>query len=289
MVVDQSGHGNFSKVQSAIDSVPSYNNHWVCIYIKAGLYREKVIIPFDKPYIMLKGEGKRRTQIVWDDHQTTDQSPTFQSLADNIVVKRIRFVNSYNFPKNKNPIVRAVAAVVFGDKTSFYRCGFAGYQDTLWDQRGRHYFKKCTIQGAIDFIFGGGQSIYEDCSIQVVGDGFITAQGRENPNDESGFVFKRCKIYGFGSAYLGRPWRQYSRVLFYASHFSDVVNPQGWDPWNSVGHESKLALSEYGNYGPGASTANRVRWVKKLNSRDLYKLTSMSFIDSDNWLQEQPF
>jgi len=34
-------------------------------------------------------------------------------------------------------------------------------QDTLWDCQGRHYFNSCTIEGAMDFIYGAGQSLYE--------------------------------------------------------------------------------------------------------------------------------
>lgn len=71
--------------------------------------------------------------------------------------------NSYNFPPEitTNPRRVAVAALVMGDNTAFYRCGFKGWQDTLWDVQGHHYFKRCTINGAVDFIFGNGQSIYE--------------------------------------------------------------------------------------------------------------------------------
>lgn len=69
--------------------------------------------------------------------------------------------NSYNNPKNSNPRTPAVAALIAGDKTYLYRVGMYGLQDTLWDAEGRHYFRSCTIQGAVDFIFGSGQSIYE--------------------------------------------------------------------------------------------------------------------------------
>lgn len=55
-------------------------------------YREKIKIPYDKPYIILKGGGKRRTQIIWDDHDSLAQSPTFSSLADNIIVKGMTFI-----------------------------------------------------------------------------------------------------------------------------------------------------------------------------------------------------
>ncbi|PON79954.1 P-type ATPase [Parasponia andersonii] len=161
ITVDQSGHGNFQKIQYAINSIPSYNMHWVLIRVKAGIYREKIVIPRDKPYIFLKGEGKSRTQVVWGDHDNLAQSPTFASSADNIVVKAIGFTNSYNHPVNKNPRAPAVAAMVSGDMTKFFRCGFYGLQDTLWDHQGRHYYKHCTIEGAVDFIFGGGQSLFE--------------------------------------------------------------------------------------------------------------------------------
>lgn len=60
-------------------------------------------------------------------------------------------------------IKQAVAVTVYGDKSAFYNCDFLGLQDTLWDVEGRHHFKDCYIEGAIDFIFGSGQSIYEVC------------------------------------------------------------------------------------------------------------------------------
>ncbi|KAJ1387838.1 Transmembrane protein [Sesbania bispinosa] len=262
--VDPSGHGNFSTIQSAIDSVPSNNKYWVSIKVKAGTYREKVNIPVDKPYIILKGEGKRRTLVEWDDHDTTSESPTFSIMADNIVVKSMSFRNSYNNPINNKPKVPAVAAMVSGDKSYFFRVGFFGLQDTLWDDRGRHYYKLCTIQGAIDFIFGAGQSLFERCSISVIGGaldpglpGFITAQGRVNPKDSSGFVFKDCHVFGNGTTYLGRPWRGYSRVLFYKTNMSHIVQPTGWDAWNFLGHEDRITFAEYGNFGGGADTSKR--------------------------------
>ncbi|XP_022138633.1 probable pectinesterase 29 [Momordica charantia] len=296
VVVDQSGHGNFSTIQAAIDDVPSNNRFWVSILVKAGVYREKVTIPYDKPYIILKGQGKRRTRVVWDDHLNIAQSPTFTSSADNIVVKCISFENSYNDPwNNGNPRVPAVAAMVTGDKSSFYKCGFYGLQDTLWDALGRHYFHRCTIQGAVDFIFGTAQSIYEGCTISVVGEalppritGFITAQGRTDPNDGNGFVFKDCKVVGSGSTFLGRPWRGYSRVIFYNSNFSNIINPNGWDPWRFAGQEGQLTYAEYGCYGPGSDMSHRVKWEKKLSSEEIRQLTSMSFVDTEGWLQNQP-
>jgi len=58
--------------------------------------------------------------------------------------------------------------MVSGDKTYFYSVGFFGFQDTLWDDQGRHYYKNCLIEGAVDFIFGAGQSLYEVIIVTVV-------------------------------------------------------------------------------------------------------------------------
>ncbi|KAI4370416.1 hypothetical protein MLD38_018770 [Melastoma candidum] len=116
----------------------------------------------------------------------------------------------------------------------------------------------CTIQGAVDFIFGGAQSIYEKCTISVLGEalgegisGIITAQGRDNPYDASGFVFKDCKVVGSGTALLGRPWRAYARVVFYHTNLTSVVLPIGWDAWHFAGQENRVTFAEYGCYGLG--------------------------------------
>uniref|UniRef100_A0A2N9H0T0 pectinesterase n=1 Tax=Fagus sylvatica TaxID=28930 RepID=A0A2N9H0T0_FAGSY len=266
-IVDQSGQGNFTTIQAAIDAVPSNNKDWICIKIKAGTYREKLLIPYEKPYIILKGSTKKDTSIEWGDHDNLAQSPTFTSQADNIVVKSIRFWNTYNNPNWNNPRRTAVAAMISGDKSAFYRCGFYGLQDTLWDDQGRHYYKKCTIQGS---------SLL----------GYITAQGRTGPYDTNGFVFKNCIVHGSGSTYLGRPWRDYARVIFYNSNLTNVVVPQGW---NAGGSENQLTFVEHGCYGPGADTSKRVKWLKTLSQQDLHQFTSIRFVDNEGWLNKQPF
>ncbi|CAN4090907.1 unnamed protein product [Withania somnifera] len=189
----------------------------------------------------------------------------------------------------------ALAALVSGDRTSFYGCAFSGLQDTLLDDNGKHYFKFCTIEGTMDFIFGTGQSIYEDCTILVNGGsiapnyaGYITAQGRSNPNDANGFVFKHCQVVGTGKAFLGRAWRGYARVLFYNSFLSDIIVPRGWDAWNFKGHENQLTFSEEECGGEGADTSKRVEWEKRLSQNAVESLTDLSFINNDNWVDGQP-
>ncbi|XP_057960159.1 probable pectinesterase 29 [Malania oleifera] len=297
IVVDQSGRGNFTTIQAAIDAVPWGNSRWICIFVKSGLYKEKVSIPREKGFIYLKGEGRRKANVVWSDHDSIAQSPTFTSWADNVFARSISFTNSYNLPmsQNGNPRAPAVAAMIAGDKSSFYRCSFFGVQDTLWDFEGRHYFKSCTIVGAVDFIFGSGQSIYDGCTVAVTTaalgpgvPGYITAQGRSSPEQSNGFVFKNCRVVGNGLTYLGRPWRGYARVIFYSTYMSNIIVPQGWNAWYTSSREYQLTFVEYNCTGLGADTSRRVKWLSRLSTDVLYRLTRLDYIDSDGWLMSQP-
>lgn len=237
---------------------------------------EKVIIPQNKSFILLEGEGWEQTSIEWADHaggdSSTAASPTFAAYSADFMARDITFKvrtsflaeqagvrlflfltiqcnelcgvrrrtqNTYNGGGQR--IAPAVAALVAGDRSSFYRCGFVSVQDTLSDIEGRHYYERCYIEGAMDFIFGNGQSIFQGCEIWTaptpVWPGFITAQGRMSDADPSGFVFKGCTVRGVTPAYLGRAWRRYARVIFFQTDMSGVVVSQGWDAWSYKGTE----------------------------------------------------
>uniref|UniRef100_A0A803PW85 pectinesterase n=1 Tax=Cannabis sativa TaxID=3483 RepID=A0A803PW85_CANSA len=211
---------------------------------------EKVSIKREKPFIFLEGESSRNTIIAWGDSGDIVKSPTFSCHADNIVASKIQFKNSYNVNHKKEAITWAPAALVEGDKVSFYGCSFISVQDTLFDALGRHYFEKCYIQGDIDFIFGNAQSYYEKCNLFVSisgsgsnGVGYITAQGRESSNETSGYVFHSNTIKGTGPTLLGRAYRPHSRVLFYKTYMSDIVSPEGWNAWESKGHDGTTTSS----------------------------------------------
>ena len=55
---------------------------------------------------------------------------------------------------------QAVAIRISGEMAAFYNCNFTGFQDTVCDDKGKHFFKDCYIEGTVDFIFGEGRSLY---------------------------------------------------------------------------------------------------------------------------------
>ncbi|XP_065017794.1 probable pectinesterase 66 [Musa acuminata AAA Group] len=316
ITVNKNGGADFSSIQAAINSIPDYNNQWIKVQVAAGVYRspssptlsfpytsstspfrsrcrEKVTVSF-KGFILLQGEGAQQTSIEWGGYSgdaagdDTATSATFTTYGANFVARDITFKNTYT----GNTREQAVAVLVAGDKSSFYNCRFISVQDTLCDEMGRHYIKDCYIEGAIDFIWGVGQSIYEGCTISTVNipeqPGYITAHGRQTSGDPSGFVFKSCNITGTGKTYLGRAWNHHARVLFHQTSMSDIVVPAGWDVWHQSGHENDITFAESGCTGPGSNHTGRISWAKKLGDAELQQLTSMSFIDSEGWLAAQP-
>nr|XP_023926287.1 probable pectinesterase 29 [Quercus suber] len=246
ILVDQSGKGQFTTVQKAIDSIPSSNKQWTIILLNAGVYKEKVMIVKEKPSIILKGMGRSSTVIEWGDSGNSLESSTFKLYASNFMARDITFKNTFDLEMVDDvmtTITWAPAALLYADKASFYNCGFVGIQDTLTDLVGRHFFDNCYFEGAIDFIWGYGQSLYQNSEIHVnaksVGlvNAYITAQGRDSDKETNGFVFNYCKVTGTGPAYLGRAYRNHSTVVFYRSTFEDIIAPEGWDAWDNAGKE----------------------------------------------------
>ncbi|KAL8250396.1 hypothetical protein R6Q59_034089 [Mikania micrantha] len=199
-------------------------------------------------------QGYTSTAIVWNDTANSSHgtfySGSVQVFSTNFVAKNISFMNVAPIPKPGDVGAQAVAIRVGGDQASFWGCGFFGAQDTLHDDRGRHYFKDCYIQGSIDFIFGNAKSLYEDCQLVSMApplpagqksiNGVVTAHGRASADEDSGFAFVRCSIGGTGRIWLGRAWRPFSKVVFAYTSMSDIIAPEGWNDFNDPSRDQFL-------------------------------------------------
>ncbi|XP_078179575.1 putative pectinesterase 66 [Carex rostrata] len=290
ITVDTSGNGNFNTIQAAIDSVPDGNSQWIRVHVHQGVYKEQVKIPKEKQFILLDGQGSDSTVIQWNAHTVPSDeefgTAAFSVSADNFIAREITFQNSFDYKSNK---AIAVAAAIQGDKCSFYNCKFLGYQDTLCDYQGRHYFNQCWIEGGVDFIFGRAASVYEGCTLNSIllekGPSWLTAHSKVNLSAPGGFVFKNCKITGSGSMYLGRAWNDHATVLFYNTFMSDLVVPLGWDSWKQ--HDmSQITYAEESCTGPGSDKGKRVPWEKKLSAQEWNKYLGREFINQDGWIEQ---
>uniref|UniRef100_A0A7N0TE03 pectinesterase n=1 Tax=Kalanchoe fedtschenkoi TaxID=63787 RepID=A0A7N0TE03_KALFE len=285
--VDHSGKGDHTRIQDAINSVPSHSSELYFIWVKPGIYREKIVVPADKPYITISGTRKATTVITWGGGGEIFESPTLSVLASDFVGRYLSIRNAYGSRAH----TKAVALRVSADRAAFYGCRIQSYQDTLLDDIGRHYYKYCYIEGAIDFICGSATSLFEKCHLHSVAEGFtgtITAQNRKSESENSAFVFLDCRITGTGSAFLGRPWGAYSRVVFAYTYMSQVVTPQGWDNWDEPSKERTVYYGEHKCFGPGAKRTRRVAWSQNLTSDEAAPFLTTNLIGGRGWLRPTP-
>ncbi len=82
------------------------------------------------------------------------------------------------------------------DRATFVNVKITGYQDTLFPNSGRSYFHKCEVWGHVDFIFGAGQAVFDDCDIvsrdrgSKTNNGYVTAPSTKG-DQPYGFLFVR--------------------------------------------------------------------------------------------------
>lgn len=197
---------------------------------------------------------------------------------------------------------QAVALRVQADMSVFYNCQIDGYQDTLYAHTKRQFYRDCTITGTIDFIFGDAIAVFQNCKMVVRKpldnqQCIVTAQGRNETREPTGFVIQNCTITADpqyfpvrlqNKAYLGRPWRELSRTIVMQSHIDDLIAPEGWLPWLGSFGLNTLFYSEYNNEGQGAVETNRVKWagIKKLTPEAADGYTAAKFIQGDEWIPQ---
>jgi len=282
IVVAQDGSGDYKTVQQALDAVPVNNKTRILIYIKNGLYKEKLHLNTGKNFVALTGESQFNTILTYDDHPgmvsasgdsiNTSSSYSFLIMGNDFIANNITFRNNAGFNAGQ-----AVAVETEGDKAVFINCRFIGNQDVLFlnNEKSRQYYKNCYIEGTTDFIFGSATAWFDNCSIYSKKNSHITAAS--TPKDNAyGFIFNNCRLTGDSSLHmvsLGRPWRSYAWVAYIHCYIGQQIKPEGWSNWNKTDNYKTTRFAEYQNYGPGASTSSRVNWSKQLTTAEASEIT----------------
>ena len=262
------------------------------IELAPGDFRQKLIIT--TPGVTLKGAGADRTCIVWDDYakKLDDQGReyiTFRTwtvavCADGVTMEKLSIVNDALKPEEKG---QEVALTVYGDNFRMEHCELSSTQDTLFlgplpadlierydgflpdmlrlDKVCRQTFTNCPIKGTVEFIFGGGETLFEDCEIRslvdVRGHGYLAAPAHALEQTE-GFVFRRCRLTAQAgvpphSVYLARPWRDYGLCEFADCVIQgDHIHPEGFNKWNDTDRDKTARFFET------PLPPSRVPWAK---------------------------
>lgn len=293
VTVAADGSGDFSRVQDAFNAVPDFRKNITTIFIKKGVYKEKLILSSSKTNVHVTGEDVNSTVLTFDDFASkknrfgeemgTSGSTSFFVFADGFKATNLTFENS------SGPVGQAVAVRIDGDKVIFDNCRFLGFQDTLYPhgEKSRQLYRNCYIEGTVDFIFGWSTAVFQHCTIFCKkGGGYITAASTTNDTSH-GFVFFNCRITGDAepnSFYLGRPWRPHAKTIFVNCFLDNLIRPEGWHNWNKPDAEATAYYGEFKSSGPGAHPEKRVDWSHKLTDDEAAKLTPQTILaGEDNW------
>ncbi|MDF2265388.1 pectinesterase family protein [Streptomyces coacervatus] len=271
-------------VQAAVDAVDG--SGWT-IVVHPGTYREVVNIPADTGELTMCGATRdpRDTVIVFDHANGTKKpdgttygtagSATFTSAAPGLTVRDLTLANDWL--RADHPDItgtQAVAAYTYGDRTHFENVRLLAHQDTLFvdttalDAFDRQYFRRCHIEGDVDFVFGRATAVFEECHFHTLqrdvdftpkGMVFAPSTARANPH---GILAVRSLITSGaedGAYKLARPWvPSYETTAWPSLVVRDSWIGPGIDPvapytnmrdaypWQS------MRFSEYRNIGPGA-------------------------------------
>lgn len=291
LVVGKNEFCDFSSIQEALDSCRDVNGP-IKITVLSGLYYENITLY--QSNITLIGIGIvriiGRRYALQKDEQLREIG-TFQTATLFINGENIRFENIEisNVAGPGEKVGQAIALYSEGNNVTFKNCSFRGQQDTIClgplpetQKNGQpfstpeirtifientSYFFNCYIEGTIDFIFGGGEAVFEDCEIKSLKrpnnkDGYVTAASTSK--NKKGFYFNRCFITADAdvkNVFLGRPWRPYAKTTFAKCMIGSHIHPNRWDDWGNKANRITVTYKEINNRYRDQGKRNKLDWI----------------------------
>jgi pectinesterase len=282
--VAKDGSGDYKYIQDAIDAMRVYPLAPITLYIKNGVYNEKIDLPAPNTDVTFIGESVDKTIIVFNDHSGRGRLTTFTSYTAKISGNRFRAEN-ITFSNSAGPVGQAVALHVDADNASFVNCRFLGHQDTIFTggETARQLFVNCYIEGTTDFIFGPATAVFQNCEIHSKTNSYITAASTTQ-GKKFGYVFIDCKLTadsGVNKVFLGRPWRSNAKTVFLCCTMGKHITPEGWNNWSNPANEQSTLYGEYKNSGPGADISKRVKWSHQLNDKEAATYTLSAIFNNE--------
>ncbi|CAN6208395.1 unnamed protein product [Urochloa humidicola] len=305
ITVAKDGTGSFRTVGEA--AAPNNSRARTVIRVKAGTYEENVEVPPYKTNIALVGDGRDATVITGSRSAaggwTTFRTATFGVSGEGFLARDVTFRNTAGAASGQ-----AVALRVNADLAAFYRCGVESHQDALYAHSFRQFYRECAVAGTVDVVFGDAAAVLQGCALLARAplpgqDVVLTAQGRGDPNEDTGIALHSCTVSAAGGeaaampagtrTFLGRPWGAYARAVVMDSKLGRIVDREGWAGWPGAepGRGDTVYFGEYGNTGPGAGTEGRVGWagVRQMEYGEAAQFAVENFISGDEWLGATSF
>lgn len=251
-VVAQDGSGDYLTLQAAIDNAPEGRGTPYLIFVKNGRYKEHIDIPALKTFLHIIGQDRDKT-VIYDDRlcggdnaYSVDPGATVVVKAADTFFENITLENSYGHEKQAGP--QALALNTQADRIALNNVALLSYQDT-WitasSQKNRHFIKNSLIEGAVDFIYNGGDVYLDGDTLEInrTSGGYIVAP-RHTADTKWGYVFmnniirpgkdfKTGKTLNVTDVWLGRPWHDSPKTVFINTQTFVPIPAKGW--YNTMG------------------------------------------------------
>ncbi len=283
--VAKDGTGDYKYIQDAIDAMRVYPLAPITLYIKNGVYNEKIELPANNTDVTFIGESVEKTIISFNDYSGRGKLTTFTSYTAKISGNRFTAQN-ITFANTAGPVGQAVALYVDADQAAFINCRFLGHQDTIFaaGENARQLFRDCYIEGTTDFIFGPSTAVFQNCIIKAKSNSFITAAST-TPGKMFGYVFLDCKIIADSAVsrlHLGRPWRAHAKTAFIRCELPKQITKEAWNNWGNPQNERTVLYAEYRSTGDGAVPKGRSSWSKQLSDKEAKEYTMENIFSNCN-------
>lgn len=281
MIVAKDGSGDFTSISGAVSAAVPGDK----IFVKPGIYNESVEILV--PDIVIEGDSPENTILVSAYYaRMKDESGeklgtfrTYTMLAntDRFTCRNMTIANNSGFGSE---VGQAVAVYAEGDGILFENCRILGHQDTLFTGPlpfkeiekggfrgptefspripGRQLYRRCYIEGEVDFIFGSARVAFDECELFSLNcgkdvNGYVTAASTYN-GEKCGYIFKNCRFTSDcppGTVFIGRPWRNYAKTILLNCELGAHINPAAFHDWGKTEAHETVFYGMYGCYGEG--------------------------------------
>jgi pectinesterase len=231
IVVDINGKGNFRSIQAALNSLIDSSSTPTTIFIRKGIYKEKIYI--EKHNIVLQGEDREKTVITqaiardaWRCIHNDDWGVATVNVDGNdITLQNLTISNTYGIDwkgevtipcpgdsVNKSKLIsrsghQMAMRTMNSTRVKVINCNlkaFGGDTVSPWNvQNGMFYFKDCNMEGGVDFYCPRGWAYAENCTFKShSGTAAIWHDGSQHESSKT--VLKNCSFTGFDGFFLGR-------------------------------------------------------------------------------------
>lgn len=292
-----------ASLAAAIAAAPATGMRPFRIAVGEGVWNEKLVV--DRPNVQLIGAHRSRCRIGSDraaGHRRDDGQPWGTWGCASVIVRApgfrargLTFENRFDYrahlvrPALETAGANGAQAVALmfdagSDRALIEDCDIDGHQDTLFAESGRSWLRRCRVRGSVDFVFGAGECVLDDCALVSrfrpgkERQGYMTAPSTRAAQAH-GLLLRRCNLLREAevpdaSVALGRPWRptrtfadgRYgdpavrSSAVFVDCWMDAHIDANGWDAMQYTARDGsrvtfaprEARFAEAGSRGPGA-------------------------------------